>query len=31
MQGLGVSFALLLAGFIVFLRRAEAHRKEAQP
>ena len=31
MQGLGVSFAVLLAGFIVFLRRAETHRKEAQP
>ncbi len=31
MQGLGISFALLLAGFVVFLRRAEAHRKEAQP
>lgn len=30
MQGLGVSFAVLLAGFIVFLRRAENHRKEAQ-
>jgi len=31
MQGLGVSFAVLLAGFILFLRRAETHRKEAQP
>ena len=31
MQGLGISFAVLLAGFIVFLRRAETHRREAQP
>ena len=31
MQGLGVSFAVLLAGFIVFLHRAETRRKEAQP
>lgn len=31
MQGLGISFAMLLAGFVVFLRRAETHRKEAQP
>ena len=31
MQGLGVSFAVLLAGLILFLRRAETHRKEAQP
>ncbi len=30
MQGLGVSFAVLLAGFIVFLRRAETHRREAR-
>jgi protein SCO1/2 len=29
MQGLGISFAVLLAGFVVFLRRAETHRKEA--
>jgi len=31
MQGLGISFAVLLAGFIVFLRRAETHRRESQP
>ena len=31
MQGLGVSFAVLLAGLILFLRRAETHRKEVQP
>jgi protein SCO1/2 len=26
MQGLGISFAVLLAGFVVFLRRSETHR-----
>jgi len=29
MQGLGISFALLLAGFVVFLRRAETHHTGA--
>ncbi len=30
MQGLGISFAALLAGFIVFLRRGETHRKQEE-
>ena len=28
MQGLGISFAVLLAGFVVFLRRSETRRTE---
>ena len=30
MQGLGISFAVLLAGFVVFLRRSETQRRRSQ-
>jgi hypothetical protein len=30
MQGLGISFAVLLAGFVVFLRRSEMQRKRRE-
>lgn len=30
MQGLGISFAVLLAGFVVFLRRSETQRRREQ-
>lgn len=30
MQALGISFAMLLAGFVVFLRRSETHRKREE-
>jgi len=30
MQGLGISFAILLAGLVVFLRRSEKHRRQEE-
>lgn len=30
MQGLGISFAMLLAGLVVFLRRSEKHRRQEE-